>query len=296
MPPNNQMNSNSVPPQSQNGGPSTPDPKPPRQIDDGLRPFDPAYKNLFLNQYNTGVDSSPQIQPVNHHQGASQNWWNIDPNFYGYPAKSPFETPYQQNGQPPFPVYQENVQPPNPQFFVPTTTRVYTTPPPPPTTTSVPYYNNNNNNNGYNNGYPGNNNQQQWPMNPNNWRPSNPNWNPNNGNPNNGNPNWNPNNGNPNNGNPQQWPMNPNQNWNQGQQDYNSGIFQQFYRMTTTTDMPNYTVKHVPDTYSKSFNPYEGMTERRRPVTPQVAWYSRYYDLTVPIAALPFNNYKNIKK
>jgi hypothetical protein len=253
----------------QNGGQLTTDNKPARQIDDALQPFDNAYKQLFLNQYPLQADSGPQILPSNHHSGQSQNWWNVDPNFEGYPAKSPFDEPYQQNAQGPQPVYQENVQPPNPQFFIPTTTRVYTTMQ--PVLTTAPFNNNFNGGGGYDPNYPNNNNQnngwnnqqqqQQWPMNPNNY-----------------NPNWNTNNN----------PNNPNQH------EYNAGIFQQFYKSTTTTDMPSITVNGVPDTYSKSFNPYEGMTERRRPVTPQVQWYSRYYDLTAPIAALPFNNYKNI--
>jgi hypothetical protein len=250
-----------TPPQS---GQLTTENKPARQIDDALKPFDNAYKQQFLNQYPTQVDSSQQVWPSNHHAGSSQNWWNVDPNFDGFPPKSPFEQPYQQNAQGPQPVYQENVQPPNPQFFIPTTTRVHTTASQPVLTTTPYNYN-------YNQNYP-NNNQYG-----NNYYPPN----------NSGyNPQWQNGNYNPN------WSFNQNPNMNQ--QDYNSGIFQQFYRSTTTTDMPSITVKAVPDTYSKSFNPYDGMTERRKPVTPQVQWYSRYYDLTVPIAALPFNNYKNI--
>jgi len=66
---------------------------------------------------------------------------------------------------------------------------------------------------------------------------------------------------------------------------------------TTTTDHPLETSSHNPDDvplYSKSFNPYDRETVRATPLTPQALWYSRYADLTVPIAAVPFNTWNNI--
>jgi hypothetical protein len=66
---------------------------------------------------------------------------------------------------------------------------------------------------------------------------------------------------------------------------------------TTTTEHPPETASHNPDDvplYSKSFNPYDRETVRATPLTPQALWYSRYADLTVPIAAVPFNTWNNI--
>lgn len=76
----------------------------------------------------------------------------------------------------------------------------------------------------------------------------------------------------------------------------------QFYASTsssssssTKSDIPVITAKIVAqEFYSKSFDPYAGMTTRPIPVNPQALWFSRYADLSAPIAALPFNNYKNI--
>lgn len=77
-------------------------------------------------------------------------------------------------------------------------------------------------------------------------------------------------------------------------------VFPEFVTTTTTTT----TTEHGPETasqnpddvplYSKSFNPYDRETVRATPLTPQALWYSRYADLTVPIAAVPFNTWNNI--
>ena len=246
-----------------------------RQVDDDAKPMSPNFKELYLVQYPTlpnQINYMNQEFATTPQTNQNQNWWNFEPQL-GYPINSPYHIPYQQNAEGPQPVYQEN-KPPALQFFTYTTTqRPHITHTP---TIGHVYMDPNNNPQNLNN----QNNQwsnpnQQWPINQNQNQNSD-----------------------------QQWPLNQNQNYpwngqygnNQHQQDYYAGLHQQFYRMTTTTDMPNLTVKHIPDTYSKSFNPYEGQTARSRPVTPQALWFSRYADLTAPIAAVPFNNYKNIKK
>lgn len=64
----------------------------------------------------------------------------------------------------------------------------------------------------------------------------------------------------------------------------------------TTTKIPLITIESPQDSeqvYSKSFDPYAGMTTRPIPYTPQALWYSRYADFSAPIAAIPYNNYRN---
>ena len=48
--------------------------------------------------------------------------------------------------------------------------------------------------------------------------------------------------------------------------------------------------------YSKSFNPYADYPDIDHPVTPQNAWYSRYYDLTVQVQAIPYSEHQRLKK
>jgi hypothetical protein len=128
-------------------------------------------------------------------------------------------------------------------------------------------------------------------------------------------PYWQVNSQNPNNlnlvHNNQYWPG-PDPQLQQQQQQYNQNqqgkayvyplkpVFPEFVTTTTTTtttEHPPETVSQNPDDvplYSKSFNPYDRETVRATPLTPQALWYSRYADLTVPIAAVPFNTWNNI--
>lgn len=134
-----------------------------------------------------------------------------------------------------------------------------------------------------------------------NWNPiwnqnqnQNQNWNQNN------NQNWNQNNN-------QNWNQNQNNNqyWNQNNNNNNQNGWKPSYNFMRTTPRPStssstsaynnyWNYNDAGESYSKSFDPYAGMTTRQLPVTPQVLWFSRYVDLTAPIAAVPFSNYNNI--
>ena len=61
-----------------------------------------------------------------------------------------------------------------------------------------------------------------------------------------------------------------------------------------SSGIPVYTIEPPKENYSKSFDPYFGMTTRAIPKTPQNYWFSRYYGFTGPIAAIPFSNYNRI--
>ena len=74
------------------------------------------------------------------------------------------------------------------------------------------------------------------------------------------------------------------------------GLYNYYGVTTASPSIPLMTVANVADTYSKSFNPYYGMTTMTTPSTPQNLWYSRYADLNYPIAAVPDSNYRNWKK
>lgn len=71
-------------------------------------------------------------------------------------------------------------------------------------------------------------------------------------------------------------------------------------KVSGTTDsnkssgIPVFTIEAPKENYSKSFDPYFGMTTRKIPKTPQAYWFSRYYGFTAPIAAIPFSNYNRI--
>ncbi|CAF0958741.1 unnamed protein product [Brachionus calyciflorus] len=62
----------------------------------------------------------------------------------------------------------------------------------------------------------------------------------------------------------------------------------------TTSEIPVMTIEPLQENFSKSFDPYFGMTTRAIPVTPQALWFSRYFDFTAPINAIPFSHYNNI--
>lgn len=276
----------------------------PNTVDDYDFTLSNQYNNLYLNQYPVVPQKSVQNWiPQKPPQGANQNWWNVDYES-GYESPNQYPRPYQQNQPGPQPVYQEN-QPPGLQYFYPPKTTPVTLEPHSTTRRTPPPPN-------YPGAYNPDYNQNNYAPNPNQNGNFNPLFNNNYNNPNNyynpmPNGNYNPsgynpyNNYQPQNGNrppfvpPPNGPM-PNGSPQQNNQDYYAGLYNQFHRTTTTTDMPSISVGKVPDTYSKSFNPYLGMTLGPRPVTPQMFWYSRYVDLTAQIAALPWNNVKNMKK
>ncbi|RNA18619.1 hypothetical protein BpHYR1_046175 [Brachionus plicatilis] len=58
-----------------------------------------------------------------------------------------------------------------------------------------------------------------------------------------------------------------------------------------SSEIPVFTIEAPRENYSKSFDPYYGMTTRKIPITPQAYWFSRYYGFTGPIAAIPFTIY-----